>query len=770
MLKLLLPVLAVLAAVLLTMAADTPTPKADLRIINRGDLGTMDLHQMSWLQDLRVARLVWEGLVRPDVNSPGYDVKPCLAESWTVSPDRLTYTFHLRKEAAWSNGRPVLPSHLAYSWRRAMLPETGADYAKFFGLIKGGSAFIRWRSDQLADFAKAASSATTSPADRGPRARELWEDTKRRFDDTVGIRADDDAMTLTVVLERPVPYFLDVLCFPVFSPLYPPLLEEHQSIDPQTARLRWDTSWTKPPKAVFNGPMTMTSWRFKRDMRLERNPFYWNPGALAVDSITVPCIEEPNAQVLAFETGAVDWVSDVAVAYRSEMLARKRDYYQEHQAEYDALHAQGLGPIEIDRRLPPDPQKRNTIHSFPAFGTYFYNFNCMPKLHDGRDNPFRDPRVRRAFAMTVDKSTLVSQVRRSDEPVARTLIPPGSIGGYTSPHGLDFDPAAAKELLAQAGYPDGRGFPTVEILFNSEGGHDLIAQSIARNWQDLLGINVILDVNESKVFREKLKGQDYMISRATWFGDYGDPTTFLDINRAGDGNNDRKFSSAAYESLLDKAQDEPDPAARMSLLSEAERLLVEDEVPLIPIFHYATFYLFDPHKLAGVSSHPRGVQLLYEFDILGDGKGPDAHEATPPPTGAKRSPRRRTNRKGTHRRVAENAEPRQSRPTLFHMISLLCVLCVSAVSSSSDLLRALRDSAATSSSSPLRALRVSVVKAFGHSPDAREAAPPTLFHMISLLRALCASAVSSSSSPLRALRVSVVNAFGRSKAGGSPAC
>ncbi len=116
--------------------------------------------------------------------------------------------------------------------------------------------------------------------------------------------------------------------------------------------------------------------------------------------------------------------------------------------------------------------------------------------------------------------------------------------------------------------------------------------------------------------------------------------------------------------------------------------------------------------------------------------------------------------------AAREAAPR----TLFHMISLLSALCASAVSSSPDLLRALRDSAATSTSSPLRALRVSVVNALGRSPDAREAAPPTLSHMISLLSALCASAVSPCLDPLRALRVSVVSAFGHSKAGGSPAC
>jgi oligopeptide transport system substrate-binding protein len=128
---------------------------------------------------------------------------------------------------------------------------------------------------------------------------------------------------------------------------------------------------------------------------------------------------------------------------------------------------------------------------------------------------------------------------------------------------------------------------------------------------------------EIKVFREDLKKKNFMTGRAGWYGDYGDPTTFLDINITGNGNNDRGFSHAPYDDLLRRAENLTDPVARKALLTQAERLLVEEQLPLIPIFHYATLYMFNARELTGVSSHPRTLQMFARYDVLGDGIGPD---------------------------------------------------------------------------------------------------------------------------------------------------
>jgi oligopeptide transport system substrate-binding protein len=670
-----------------TVLTDRPAPRADFTFINTGDALTLDVTQQSWMQDLRITRILFEGLVSNDVFSWDYATRPGVAESWELSPDGLTYTFRFRENARWSNGERVRPADFLYAWRRVLLPELGADYAKLFDPIRGASAFTAWRAGALATFAALPSDAVRAgeegdaawsalrrglaraqasardaardrpsvnagapvePVDLGflvdeARARGvntparaelaglLWRATERRFAETVGLESPDER-TLIVRLKAPTAYFLDLVAFPTYSPVYAPLVRQHERVDPATGMVKTEAGWTQPPVMVSNGPFMLVTWRFKRDMRMEANPHYWDAASLPIRTIQIPSIEDPNAAVIAFKTGAVDWVSDVKADYRADMLRLKREFYQEPAVRplYERLLAEGLDPVEIDRRLPADPKKRNHVHAFPAFGTYFYNFNCRPRLGDGRENPFRDPRVRRAFALALDRGVIPEQIRRLGEPAARALVPPGSIPGYTGPAGLVHDPEAARELLAQAGFPGGAGFITVEILFNKDAGHDLIAAAIAKQWRAALGVNVALAQKEIKVFRDDLKGGNFMASRAAWYGDYGDPATFLELNRTGDGNNDRRYSNAEYDALLDQAKAQTDTAARFATLAQAERIIVERDLPLIPIFHYVQVHLFDPHRFTGISSHPRSEQDLARIDVFGDGLGADEPLRLPP--------------------------------------------------------------------------------------------------------------------------------------------
>jgi len=620
MLKLLVPAILLLLAVVATVATDDPARPADLTFINRGDIATLDLQRMSWMQDLRVGRALFEGLVRNDIFTPDYTIRPGVAERWELSPDSRTYTFHLRDNARWSNGSPVTAGDFVYSWRRALLPDTASDYTALFQLIEGGKEFFDWRTKQLEVFGKADAGGATD-------AVALFRETERRFNETVKLKAVDDR-TLTFTLVRPTPFFLDLCAFAVFYPVYPPLVSQYERPDPQTGRIALQTGWTKAGTIITNGPFKLVKWRFKRDMRMERSEHYWDPKRISIDSIQIVSMEDPNSQVLAFRSGVVDWVSDVSAPYRADILAAKHAFYRENQARVDELRARGLDPVAIDAALPPDP--RNRISIFPAFGTYFYNFNCLPKLPDGRDNPFADKRVRKAFALAVDKRRVVEQVRRIGESAVSTIVPVGSIGGYESPKGLGYDPDAARRLLAEAGFPQGRGLPTIDILYTKDGGHEFIAQSIKKDWEETLGVSVSLQQREVKVFRNDLKKQNFMVSRGGWFGDYGDPTTFLDLNRKDDGNNDRKYNSPVFEDLMTRADNETDPAKRLALLTQAERLIVEDDLPMLPLFQYVQMYLFDPHRLTGVSSHPRQEQSVHEMDILGDGKGTDELKVLPP--------------------------------------------------------------------------------------------------------------------------------------------
>lgn len=611
MLKLALPLFLIAALILGATLADRPKPRADFVAVNNGDVSTLDFTQMSWMQDFRAARLLFEGLTKSDIFDPDYAPLPGVAERWEISEDGREYTFHLRADARWSNGEPVTPEDFRAAWRRMLLPENGADYAKLFRLIEGGDEFYTWRTASLAEFAAKRPGLDTGAM--AAAAEDLWQETLRRFE-RVEVRAVDQR-TLRVRLARPTPYFLSLTAFPAFFPVHAATMAAYERPDPRSATIATDPAWAKPGALICNGPFVLTEWTFKREMRFAKSPTYWDRDAISLDTIAMPTIDNGNAAVLAFRTGVVDWVSDVVPGYRADMLAAKRAYYDEHRTEVESLRAGGLDPIEIDRRLPPDP--RQNIHAFPTFGTYFYNFNCRPTLADGRPNPFADPRVRRAFAMAMDKHTIVDVIRRSGEPAATSLIPPGSIPGYQAAKGLAFDPAAARTLLKEAGYPDPSKFPTVQLLFNSDGGHEIIAQSVAKDWEQHLGVSVMLAQKEVRVFREQVKSGNFMVSRGSWFGDYGDPTTFLDINRAGDGNNDRGYTNPEFEALMDAAADEADAPARLRLLERAEALLMDRDVPLVPIFHHVQIYLFDPHKVTGITWHPRQEQCLYLVDVLG---------------------------------------------------------------------------------------------------------------------------------------------------------
>lgn len=617
MLKLLGPFLLLLAMVGASVLSDRPAPRADFAFCNAADATTLDFARMSWMQDLRIARLLFEGLTRNDVLSREFRPVPAVAERWEVSPDARTYTFHLRPGLRWSNGEPLRAEDFRFSWRRLMLPDFAADYTGFFMAIEGAPEFFAFRKEQLRD------AATRLPAiaDRAARAREagaLWEAAQRKFDELVGLSAPDER-TLVVRLRRPVPYFLDFTSFPIFYPVYPPLVRAHEQVEPGTGAILIDADWTKPPNLVGNGAFTLRTWKFKREMRFERNPHYWNQSEVRVDTMSIPSIDDPNAQILAFRTGALDWLSDATPGYVSEMLAQKWSFIEEHRAQYDRLKDEGWDEAEIARRLPDDP--RNHIHAFPAFGTYFWNFNCTSTLPDGRPNPFADARVRRAFTMAVDKRVLVEQIRRRWEPVARSLIPPGSIPGYDPPQGLAFDPAGARTLLAECGYPGGQGFITVELLFNPDSGHEVIAQFLARCWQENLGVSCRLVSKELAITREEIKGTRFITSRGSWYGDYGDPLTFLDLHRTGDGNNDRRYSNPVYDALLERAQDTPDRAQRLAILRQAEEMIVQREAPVLPLFHYVNHQLFNAHKVTGITSHPRSEQALQFVEIMGDAKG-----------------------------------------------------------------------------------------------------------------------------------------------------
>lgn len=552
--------------------------RADFCFISTSAHHHLDPQRMSWSHDIRIVECLFEPLVRARVEDGR--IEPAVAESWAISEDGLTYTFTLRDDARWSNGDPVTAHDFIYAWRRGMTPDLGADYTQLFFCIRGAEAFFTWRTEQLSRYAASAQPKTTVAAEI------LWNEATERFSQTVGLCANDDR-TLVVNLDRPTAYFLELCAFATFMPVHPPTVEAKSSFGVDTGMIQQDTAWTKPPHIVGNGPYVLTDWRFRDRLTLNANEHYWARAAMQSLSVQELITENPQTALLKYDQGEADWLPDIPTAL----------------------------PLAADLIN----SNRKDVHAGPAAGTYFYNFNCSDKLNNGSPNPLADTQVRHALSMAIDRDTIVQRVTRlgNRQPIARSFVPVDAIPGYEPPveAGLSFNPDQAKKLLADAGYPTGVGLEGLSILYNSEGGHGGIAQQIRHAWQTHLGVNVNLEAVDSKHFSERLKRQDYTICRASWFGDYRDPTTFLDKFLTGNGNNDCAWNNAEYDQTLQTAANALDPARRLALLRQAETIMLEEQ-PIAPIFHYVNLWLYDPERVKGLTLNPWRLRRLEHVKVI----------------------------------------------------------------------------------------------------------------------------------------------------------
>ena len=621
--KILIPIAVLVLLVGTVVALEESRPRGDFVLVHGSDLFTLDPQRMSYQHDLRVAKALFEPLATIDADGRAV---PAAAREWTVSPDGRTWTFHLRDDLRFSNGDPVTAADFEYAWRRGLLPDSGGPYASFFRPIRGVVEFADWRSavlelrtdpsrrNELVGDGRL--SAETADAILAESAEATVQRTFERFDRMVGIDAPDDR-TLVVELESPVPYFTDYVAFGTFCPVHRPTLDAATSIDPVSSRLKDDPGWTKPGRLIGNGPFVLASWRYQRDCRLERNPHYWNDAQTPSDAIDILVIEDPNTAIMAFQSGEVDWLPDVISEQKADLMAQQMAYERRYAAEIRRRRDLGEDMDSILASLPePEEGERRDLHAVDAFGTDYFHVNCRPMLADGSPNPLANPGVRRALALSVDKQTISERVTRVGERPATAIVPPDSIDGYRSPAGLPFDAERARRELEEAGWtldPDGRRvdragvpFPTIEILY-STGSPRYRGNSLALRdmWRRELGLPVEVRGRPGKDMRQRLKGGDFMVSRGGWYGDYGDPTTFLELHRSTDSGNYRGYENLEVDRLLEAASTEPDSDRRYALLSEVERILVEEDLPVIPICTYRTLYMYDPARVRGITRHPR---------------------------------------------------------------------------------------------------------------------------------------------------------------------
>lgn len=389
----------------------------------------------------------------------------------------------------------------------------------------------------------------------------------------VGIETPDDK-TLKVTLEHPVTFFPDLVAFPPFFPLHEASMQKFKVVAPDSGRVSYDERWTRSGNLVGNGPFRLADWQFKQFVRLEASDQYWDKANVKSKSILMLSADDPSAAFLRYEAGGVHWLAEV------------------------------IGKIGADLR----DKGRKDLKVFPGFGTYFYSVNCLPKLPGGRDNPMKDARVRKALGMAINRGPIVKNITKLGEEPATNFIPVGIFKEYKSPKGIEYDVKAAKALLAEAGFADGKNFPSLKLLYNTEGQHADIAEHVKRQWQKNLGIDVTLEGVEINTFRQRLHNKDYDIARASWIGDYNDPSTFTDKYLSESLNNDSGWKNARYDELCRTAAREADLAKRLRMLEEAEGILLA-EAPILPAYYYVNAYLIRD-GVSGIALHPRNMVMF----------------------------------------------------------------------------------------------------------------------------------------------------------------
>lgn len=360
----------------------------------------------------------------------------------------------------------------------------------------------------------------------------------------VGVKALDK-QTLEVTLGSFTPYFLLLLDHHSMFPVYRPAIEKVGDIDDRGSR------WVRPETFVGNGAFSLKEWVPNKVLVVEKNKYYWDAGVVKLNEIHFHPIQQVTTEERMYRAGQ--------------------------------LHVTNIIPTEkiegYSKRLAPE------YRGHPYFGTYFYNLNITVK-------PLDDVRVRKALSYSIDREKLVEKVTKGGQIPAFNLTPPDTLG-YTSEARGKFDIEEARKLLAEAGYPNGEGFPKLEVLFNTHEDHRKVAVAIQQMWKTALNINVTLQNQDWKVFLDSQRSLDYQISRASWIGDYFDPNTFLDLYLTDGGNNKTGWTNSDYDALIAKAAKTSNAVERHHYFQQAEAILV-DEVPIIPIYTYTRNYLAHP--------------------------------------------------------------------------------------------------------------------------------------------------------------------------------
>jgi oligopeptide transport system substrate-binding protein len=400
---------------------------------------------------------------------------------------------------------------------------------------------------------------------------------------TVGVRAPD-AHTLVIELEHPIPYFLQLVCHHSWIPVHPPTILKFGGID------ALNTPWTRPGSMVSSGAFTLETWEVARRVVVRKNPRYWNAKDVMLNAVEFRAIADLFAEERAFRGGE--------------------------------LHVTGAVPPYKVAKL--RAEKAPQLRIDPFLSTAFVWVNCDIKGDKPADVAARkalsDPRVRRALGMAIDRNLIAEKVLRAGETPALHFTPPGT-GGFEPTARWKQDFAEARRLLAEAGYPGGKGLPKFDYLYATSEGQQMVAQAYQEMWRRELGVEVELRNLEWKVYLTAMRKGEFHLCRGAWVGDYNDPNTFLEMLITGNELNNCNWSDAEYDRLLGLAARETDAAKRFGYFQLAEARLVE-QAPVLPVVFNKNKYLMRPEVQGWhptlLDQHPLSAVRLVPTPRKGD--------------------------------------------------------------------------------------------------------------------------------------------------------
>ena len=472
---------------------------------------------------------MFEGLMRWDdsgaetVGSDGTCNNAVLAEgqaeSYEKTPNEdgtVTYTFKLRDDIKWSDGKDVTAQDFVFSWQRLVSPETAADYSYMIDCVVNANEIMNGEKE---------------PSE-------------------LGVKAVDEK-TFEVTITSDLPYFLEICAFPATFPVREDIVSNAQ--------------WTYDPATyVSNGAYKMSERVTNDRIVMVPNEYYYDVDSLGPQKLTFKLMEDQNAMLNGFNTGELDFIESMPTDEVAGLLAS--------------------GDLKI----------------VDYIGTYYVCYQTQKA-------PFDDWRVRKAFTLAVDRNRIVTEITQTGQVEAGGYVPAGvydaagatgddfrTVGGdYYDPYKEAYEANCeeARALLAEAGYPNGEGFPVVEYLYNTGDDHKSVAEALQNMWQTQLGVTVTLNNQEWATFLQTRKDGDYSIARNGWIADYNDPMSFLDMWLTGGGNNDAQYSNAEYDAKIQAAKASTDPAERMQLMHEAENILIEEDWVVNPLYFYTQKYM-----------------------------------------------------------------------------------------------------------------------------------------------------------------------------------